>query len=633
MSGAHFLGDAGAMQPRESGLSFAAGSEVTLAAVPRHKLASVGSVHPHVGTRYDRYELIHPIGEGGMGTVWLARMRGEHGFERLVALKLLLPSFVRDLRYRNMFIDEARIASRVVHANVAQVIDLGEKDGNLYLVMEWVNGDSLSSLLRAASTQCRTVPLTVLLRIFADVCAGLNAAHDLQDQRGQPLNVVHRDVSPQNILVTDAGTVKVIDFGVVKARGRATEDTNPGVVKGKLQYMAPERAIGAEVDRRADIWTVGAILYRILAGRAACDADGNPALIWALVLRDQLEPLPSSVPPALARVVMKALEREPKDRHASAADLQDELERVLHGLSANSPTTSGDVASFVSAVLGPSLAERRAEIERALEGEEQTVTLHFLRPHIALVPPPAAPIADAASEPIAFPQAELPALRSSPVARAARATRLVGIAARGKTHARRLSWLYALGGLVLAMLAMGSRPSSSNGVSPGRATALPRVPEHAPAFVSARAASAELKALAETPAVNVDDLALESELVSPSTERARSAPLWKTAWPARSATPSLLGFQQERVLSLSSVSPTTSRLVSGAASTQASLKVEPKHAQLDSLDPPRQPLAKLVDEPLPAKTIEVSASATALKCNPPYAFDHNGRKKFRPECF
>ena len=213
------------MQGRESGLSFAAGSELTIAAVPRRKLAGAGSVRPHAGSRYDRYELIHPIGEGGMGTVWLARMRGEHGFERVVALKVLLPSFVRDLRYRSMFIDEARIASRVVHANVAQVIDLGEKDGNLYLVMEWVNGDSLGNLLRAATAQSRTVPLTVLLRIFADVCAGFTR-HDLVDQRGQPLNVVHRDVSPQNILVTDAGTVKVIDFGVVKARGRVAEDTS-----------------------------------------------------------------------------------------------------------------------------------------------------------------------------------------------------------------------------------------------------------------------------------------------------------------------------------------------------------------------------------------------------------------------
>jgi eukaryotic-like serine/threonine-protein kinase len=373
------------MQRQQAGLAQLVRSELTTAEVPRRKLPGAGFARPRAGSHYDRYQLIHPVADGGMATVWLARTRGKHGFERLVALKSILPSFAGDSRFRAMFLDEARIASRIEHGNVAQIFDVGETDGNLYLAMEWVDGDSLSNLLRVVESQGRAFPIPVLLRIFADVCAGLHAAHELRDQRGQSLNVVHRDVSPQNILVTDTGAVKVIDFGVVQARGRIAEDTTTGVVKGKLQYVAPERALGTEVDRRADVWAIGAVLYRCLAGRPAHDGDGDLAIVRALVVRNQIDPLPSSVPHALTRIVYKALARDPRDRYKSAAELQRELESFLHRLP--SPTTSSDVAGFVLNTLGPTLAARRAAIARALEREEETATLRFSRSHIALVPP------------------------------------------------------------------------------------------------------------------------------------------------------------------------------------------------------------------------------------------------------
>jgi serine/threonine protein kinase len=625
------------MQGRESGFSFAAGSDVTVAAVPRRKLAGAGSKHPHAGSHYDRYELILPIAEGGMGTVWLARMRGQHGFERMVALKALLPKFARDARYRNMFIDEARIASRIVHDNVAQVLDLGEKEGNLYLAMEWVNGDSLANLVRAAAAQGRVLPLPVILRIIADVCAGLHSAHELQDLRGQSLNLVHRDVSPQNILVTETGAVKVIDFGVVKARGRLGEDTNPGIVKGKLPYMAPERALGADVDRRADIWALGAIMYRILGGRSAYDADGNPALIWALVLRNQLDPLPNSVPPAIVRIVQKALARDLNDRYRTAAELQVELEKALHRISATTPTTGEDVAAFVTTVLGSTLAVRRAAIERALGSDEQTATLIFLRPLMTLVPSGAKDTPVNAPAIPASQRITLPPLRKLPAARTSRivkkrpwaftsslsrsASSLLRTASllvsRVPRRIRSLPAFVAACGLSALAIVLSSQPAPVATASVGRTApsgrSAPPLPLRAPV---------SLAPLPEPTAVNVDDLALESVRVSLNPARESSGALWKDGFASHSPV-------------MSSPAPSSPVLSSAAASKASSTKLEPKPVRSRALAAPVVVVlpAKPTDAPATLEKAAASSSPPSASCNPPYALDRNGRKKFRPECF
>src|SRR5581483_11740872 len=184
------------------------------------------------GYYLDRYELLCPIAEGGMAQVWVARLRGKHGFEKFVAIKTILPKFQTDERFQKMFLDEARIASRIEHPNVAQILDVGEQHDITYLVMEWVDGDSLSRLYRALRKKGMTLPLHVLLRVVADACAGLHEAHEQ--------GVVHRDVSPQNILVSQRGVAKVIDFGIAKARDSAVGvETNAGLLKGKIHYMAP----------------------------------------------------------------------------------------------------------------------------------------------------------------------------------------------------------------------------------------------------------------------------------------------------------------------------------------------------------------------------------------------------------
>ena len=171
------------------------------------------------GSRLDRYELLCPLAYGGMASVWLARFGGRRGFERLVVVKMILPQYASDPRFQEMFFDEARIASRIEHSNVARILDVGEQDENTaYIVMEWVDGDSLSKIDRAAEVKKQRVPPGIALRICADAAAGLHAAHILEERDGTALGVVHRDVSPQNILVSNAGTTVLIDFGVAKAR-------------------------------------------------------------------------------------------------------------------------------------------------------------------------------------------------------------------------------------------------------------------------------------------------------------------------------------------------------------------------------------------------------------------------------
>src|SRR3984957_2773548 len=264
------------------------------------------------GYKLDRYELLCPIAEGGMASVWVARKRGKHGFEKLVAIKTILPKYAQDPRFQGMFLDEARIASRIEHLNVAQIFDLGEEHDTLYLAMEYVDGEALSKLNRACMRKNMKIPTGVLMRVLADTCSGLHEAHELKDD-GKLLEIVHRDVSPHNILVSSRGIAKLIDFGIAKARSRVGNDTNSGVLKGKIQYMAPEQALGRPVDRRADVWAIGAILYHLLSGRPAYEGDNQLATLHLLGSGRPPVPLPDSVHPSIRAVVRTALAHAPEN--------------------------------------------------------------------------------------------------------------------------------------------------------------------------------------------------------------------------------------------------------------------------------------------------------------------------------
>jgi len=299
-----------------------------------------------------------------MASVWVARQSGKHGFEKLVAIKTILPKFAMDVRFQEMFLDEARIASRIEHVNVAQIFDLGEEHDILYLAMEYVDGDSLSKLNRACQRKGIKIPTGIILRVLADACAGLHEAHELKDGAGRPLEIVHRDVSPHNILVSARGIAKLIDFGIAKARSRMGNDTNSGVLKGKIAYMAPEQALGHAMDRRADIWAVGAILYHLLAGRPPYEGDNQLATLHLLGSGRSPPPLPAGVHPAISAIVRRALTHSPEGRCSTASEMRDAIEQGM--VAARLTATTADVAAFAARYLADRAEKRRNAIDEAL---------------------------------------------------------------------------------------------------------------------------------------------------------------------------------------------------------------------------------------------------------------------------
>lgn len=320
------------------------------------------------GYRLDRYELLCPIASGGMATVWLARLRGKRGFEKLFAIKTIKAELITDPRYHEMFLDEARIASGIEHANVAHILDLGEHAETLYIVMEWVDGEALAKLHRLAMRGGRPLPVGMVLRVVSDACAGLHAAHELADLQGESLHVVHRDVSPQNILVSSAGHAKVIDFGVAKATRRGAGDTQSGVVKGKIRYMSPEQVAGRPMDRRADVWALGICLHELLDGRPPYDELSDIEVVRFL-MGDS--PAPSwdraSLPAPVRAVLAQALAPNPDERFPTAAAMRRALEDAITELGG---TTTDDVAEHVRKAFPELEAKRKDTVAKALAAAE-----------------------------------------------------------------------------------------------------------------------------------------------------------------------------------------------------------------------------------------------------------------------
>jgi eukaryotic-like serine/threonine-protein kinase len=316
------------------------------------------------GYRLDRYELLCPIASGGMATVWLARLRGKRGFEKLFAIKTIKTELISDPSFQDMFMDEARIASRIVHPNVAQILELGEQDDILYIVMEHVDGESVAKIHRIALQKGAPMPPGVVLRIVADVCAGLHAAHQLTDADGDNLGVVHRDVSPQNILLTANGQPKVIDFGLVKAKKRGAAETQSGVVKGKIRYMAPEQLGTRGVDRRADVWAAGMCLYELMTGEIPYAEHDDLAVVKLLMSEDPLPTRNAMLPGPIERILSKAIAREPDARFESCSTMRRAIENAIDqlGLSAENE----DVGRFLEETMPELAKKRRKTIAKAI---------------------------------------------------------------------------------------------------------------------------------------------------------------------------------------------------------------------------------------------------------------------------
>ncbi|HVK70190.1 MAG TPA: protein kinase, partial [Polyangium sp.] len=321
------------------------------------------------GHTLGRYELLVPIAQGGMAVVWAARMKGTRGFQKIVAVKTMLPELSQDPQFEDMFLAEAGLASRIRHPHVCEILDLGEQDGLIYLVMEWIDGEPLSQLARA-SRQKGGVPMLIALRICLNAALGLHAAHELKDEAGELVGLVHRDVSPQNILVTYDGVVKIVDFGVAKATAVSdTGATKDGQLKGKVPFMSPEQALGKAVDRRTDVFALGIVLYQLLASKHPFRGDNDMITLRRICDKEQAPSLLSAMPncPALLNeIVMKALEKEADKRYLSMAEFARALDRGIGELKlAGQPDE--DVVVFVRSMLGERADKRRTAIREGLK--------------------------------------------------------------------------------------------------------------------------------------------------------------------------------------------------------------------------------------------------------------------------
>ncbi len=300
--------------------------------------------------QFGPYRLVHQIAVGGMAEIYLAKTRGIAGFEKYVALKMIHPNFSQDEQFVQMLIDEAKITVQLQHVNIAQTFDLGRVGHTYYITMEFVDGADLYKLLRRGAEKQLAFPVDVAAWIAKEVSTGLDYAHRKRDVTGAPLRIVHRDVSPQNVLISHAGEVKIVDFGIAKATMRARQ-TAVGVIKGKYYYMSPEQAWGDPVDHRSDIFSAGIVLYELLTGQMLYLEEDIQKLL-DMVRKANIPPpttLRRDIPPQLERIVMRALQKNPSDRYKTAADFGTDLERFLH---VYSPVfTSVKVAAYFHHVL------------------------------------------------------------------------------------------------------------------------------------------------------------------------------------------------------------------------------------------------------------------------------------------
>ncbi|MES1179543.1 MAG: serine/threonine-protein kinase [Myxococcales bacterium] len=307
-----------------------------------HPVIEPGSPRVQADQLVGRYRLLFPIAAGGMAEVWAAKPDGG-GFARAVAIKLVRPEFAVDAEYARMFIDEAVVASAIRHPNICETHELGREEKLLFMVLEWVAGDSLSGLLRGS--ELNPLPLEIAARVCAEACAGLHAAHEAHDPEGNLLGIVHRDVSPPNILVSVHGHVKVSDFGIAKARNQLHARTRTGEIKGKLAYIPPEQVLGQGVDRRADIYAMGCVLYVSTLGLRPF--GGGVRAVGNIVRGNYRKPrdLQADYPEELERIVARALAVNRDERYQTAEEMRYELEQWL--LTRPTPTKHGDVGRLV----------------------------------------------------------------------------------------------------------------------------------------------------------------------------------------------------------------------------------------------------------------------------------------------
>lgn len=324
--------------------------------------------------RIGRYAIFGAIAQGGMARVHLARLMGPEGFSRVVAIKRMHAQFLEDPEFKQMFVAEARLAARVRHPNVVPVLDVLTQSGELLIVMEYVHGESLQALLRAIRGVQASIPLPIACSIMLAALQGIHAAHEARNEKGELLNLVHRDVSPHNVLVGADGVTRVLDFGVAKAV--QAQEAKPGMLKGKFSYMAPEVIGGASATRQSDIFSAAAVFWELLTGRKLFGGSTERERVMGVLQRKYPSPreIDPSIPVTLDCIVMKGLEQDPARRYLSASDMAIAIERHT------TPTSQRVIGEWVSDWAAEAL-NRRAELIHQIETS-------YVSPHSSDLPPP-----------------------------------------------------------------------------------------------------------------------------------------------------------------------------------------------------------------------------------------------------
>ena len=290
--------------------------------------SAMASTGEFIGRRVGRFTITSHLASGGMAELFIAKQEAVGGFEKDLVLKMLQDRYAQNARVVEMFLDEARLAAKLNHQNIVHVYDVDEFEGVRYIAMEYIHGETLTDIVRRSISRGTFLPLEHALQVVAETAAGLAYAHDRRDPDGRPVRIVHRDVSPSNILVTYEGVTKIVDFGIARVQDQIREES--GMRPGKVSYMAPEQVRGEGADHRSDIFSLGIILYEITVGRRLW--RGPAEQVMRRILEEQIPP-PTYVrrdyPPALELIVMKALERRPTERYQSAADLQNDLNEFM----------------------------------------------------------------------------------------------------------------------------------------------------------------------------------------------------------------------------------------------------------------------------------------------------------------
>ncbi|MEO8878578.1 MAG: serine/threonine-protein kinase, partial [Polyangiaceae bacterium] len=335
-----------------------------------------------IGTYFlGRYRVVDEIGIGGMASVHLGRMDGPGGFQKWVAIKRIHPHLVEDDSFVQMFLDEARVAARISHPNVATVFELGKHDDSYWIAMEYLHGEPLRELMRRTEEIASVMPPEIACRIIADAAEGLHAAHELTGKNGERLNLVHRDVTPHNLFVSYDGTTKVVDFGIAKFASRMSQ-TRAGTLKGKLAYMSPEQVHGEQIDRRTDIFALGVVLWELTTGQRLFRMESD--LDTLAKVQECNVPRPSTLvrgyPIDLEKIVMKALSKNRGERFKTAR----EFSRALQGLLMRRGLfiASDEVAGYVQSIFQERIQKRDAHLRWAAE---VTQTINIDRPAIGLV--------------------------------------------------------------------------------------------------------------------------------------------------------------------------------------------------------------------------------------------------------